>query len=141
VIPAPAERVWDLLADVEHWPSWYRACRWVRLEQGRGTTPPVAARAVSFRWKAHPLVVHSTVVAADRPRRFAMIADARGLHAERTFSMSPSPDGLGTTIIDHEVQFGPLPRLGRAFLARRLSAANRAMLDDLARAVGPDALP
>ena len=32
VIPASAERVWDLLADVERWPSWYRACRWVRLD-------------------------------------------------------------------------------------------------------------
>ena len=32
VIPASAERVWDLLADVERWPSWYRACRWVRVE-------------------------------------------------------------------------------------------------------------
>ena len=32
VIPASAERVWDLLTDVERWPSWYRACRWVRVE-------------------------------------------------------------------------------------------------------------
>ena len=32
VAPAAAERVWDLLADVEGWPSWYRACRWVRVE-------------------------------------------------------------------------------------------------------------
>ena len=32
VIRASAERVWDLLTDVERWPSWYRACRWVRVE-------------------------------------------------------------------------------------------------------------
>ena len=36
VIPASAERVWDLLTDVEGWPSWYRACRWVRVESRRG---------------------------------------------------------------------------------------------------------
>ncbi len=32
VIPTSAERVWDLLTDVEGWPSWYGACRWVRVE-------------------------------------------------------------------------------------------------------------
>jgi short-subunit dehydrogenase len=38
--PAPAERVWDLLTDVEGWPSWYRACRWVRVEPaGRPPEP------------------------------------------------------------------------------------------------------
>jgi len=31
VTPAAAERVWDLLTDVEGWPLWYRACRWVRV--------------------------------------------------------------------------------------------------------------
>ena len=36
VIQAPAERVWDLLTDVERWPSWYRACRWVRVEPTGG---------------------------------------------------------------------------------------------------------
>src|SRR5215813_12273635 len=30
VVHAAAERVWDLLTDVGRWPSWYRACRWVR---------------------------------------------------------------------------------------------------------------
>ncbi len=30
VIRASVERVWDLLTDVERWPTWYRACRWVR---------------------------------------------------------------------------------------------------------------
>ena len=42
VAPAAAERVWDLLADVEGWPSWYRACRWVRVEWRRpGRVLPV----------------------------------------------------------------------------------------------------
>ena len=36
VIRASAERVWDLLTDVERWPSWYRACRWVRVESPTG---------------------------------------------------------------------------------------------------------
>jgi short-subunit dehydrogenase len=75
VIRASAERAWDLLADVERWPSWYRACRWVQVEStGRAAATGSAARAASFRWKAHPVVLRSPVVAADRPHLFAIDA-------------------------------------------------------------------
>ncbi|HEX7314399.1 MAG TPA: SDR family NAD(P)-dependent oxidoreductase [Pyrinomonadaceae bacterium] len=129
VIHAPAERVWELLTDVERWPSWYRACRWVRVESTGS-----AARPLSFRWKAHPVELRSTVVAADRPHSFAIVADARGLHAERTFTLSPTPDGLSTVVVSHETQVGLVAWLGRVYLSRRLRAANQVMFDDLARA-------
>src|SRR5262245_24690365 len=45
VIRASADRVWDLLTDVERWPSWYRACKWVRVE-----STDTNGRAASFRW-------------------------------------------------------------------------------------------
>jgi len=131
VIPASAERVWDLLTDVERWPSWYRACRWVRVE-----TTDSAGRAASFRWKAHPVELRSRVVAADRPHSFAIVADARGLHADRAFTIRPTPDGLGTVVVSHETQVGPVAWLGRVYLAPRLHAANQVMFDDLARAAG-----
>jgi len=135
VIPASVERVWDLLTDVERWPSWYRACRWVRIEApGRAASAGQWPGAVSFRWKAHPVVLHSTVVASYRPTTFAIVADGRGVHAERTFTFRPAPDGRSTVVVSHEIQVGLLPRLGRVFLARRLHAANQAMFDDLARA-------
>ena len=135
VIPASAERVWDLLADVERWPSWYRACRWVRVEStGRAASTTGAARPMSFRWKAHPVELRSRVVAADRPHRFAIDADAAGLHAEREFTLRPTPDGLRTVVVSHETQVGLSARLGRLVLAPRLRAANQAMFDDLARA-------
>ena len=135
VIRASAERVWDLLTDVEGWPSWYRACRWVRVEStGGAASTGSATRAVSFRWKAHPVTLRSTVVAAERPHSFAIVADAPGLHADRTFTIRPTPDGLSTVVVSHETQVGLLPWLGRVFLARRLRAANQVMFDDLARA-------
>jgi len=137
VIPASAERVWDLLTDVERWPSWYRACRWVRVEStGRAASAGNRAERVSFWWKAHPIVLHSTVVASDRPRTFAIVADGRGVHADRTFTVRPAPDGRGTVVVSHETQVGWLPRLGRVFLAPRLHSANQAMFADLARAAG-----
>ena len=128
IISAPAERVWDLLTDVENWPSWYRACQWVRIE----STGP--GKPMSFRWKAHPVTLRSTVVGSDRPRSFAIIADGLGVHADRIFTLRPTPNGLGTIVISHETQVGLLPQVARNFLARRLGSANQTMFDDLARA-------
>ena len=138
VIPAPVERVWDLLSDVEHWPSWYRACRWVRVESTGGeASRGSGARRVSFRWKAHPVVLRSAVVASERPHSFAIIADATGLHADRSFTLRPTPDGLGTVVVSHETQVGIVARLGRMVLAPRLYRANQAMFEDLSRAAAP----
>jgi coniferyl-aldehyde dehydrogenase len=133
VIRASAERVWDLLTDVEGWPSWWRACRWLRLES------PTSAASVVFRWKAHPVELRSAVVKSDRPHCFAITADGRGVHAERTFTLRTTPDGSSTVVVSHETQVGLLPWLGRAFLAPRLHAVNQAFFDDLARAAGQGA--
>jgi short-subunit dehydrogenase/uncharacterized protein YndB with AHSA1/START domain len=133
VIRASAERVWEILSDVERWPSWYRACRWVRVEStGGGPSTPGAVR--SFRWKAHPVELLSTVTAAERPRTFAIVADAPGFHAERTFTIRPTQDGLASVVASDETQVGPFPWLGRAYLGPRLRAANQEMFEDLARA-------
>ena len=129
VIPAPAERVWDLLTNVEGWPSWYRACRWVSVESPASATQPLV-----FRWKAHPVELRSTVVATDRPHSFTFVADAWRLHAKRTFTIRPTPDGMSTIVVSHETQVGLLPWLGRIYLARRLRAVNQVMFDDLAQA-------
>jgi short-subunit dehydrogenase/uncharacterized protein YndB with AHSA1/START domain len=134
VIPAPAERVWDLLSDVGRWPSWYRACRWVRVEAKNS-----AGRATSFRWKAHPVKLRSTVTAAERPHSFSIDADGLGVHAERAFTLRPTPDGRGTGVVSYETQVGPLPRFGRAIVAPRLRASNQAMFEDLERAAARDA--
>jgi hypothetical protein len=95
---------------------------------------PGAAQPVSFRWKAHPVELRSTVTATDRPHSFTFIADAIGLHAERTFTIRPTPDSLSSVVISHETQGGPFPWLGRLYLAPRLRAANQVMFEDLARA-------
>ena len=124
----PSMSVWDLLTDVERWPSWWGACRWVRLDSTTSAAPVV------FRWKAHPVELRSAVLKSERPHCFAITADGRGVHAERTFTLRPTRDGSSTIIVSHETQVGPLPWLGRAFLAPRLHAVNQAMFDDLARA-------
>jgi uncharacterized protein len=135
LVPASPERVWDLLSDVERWPTWFRACRWVRVEStGSAASSPRDDRHISFRWKAHPVVLRSRVVAAERPHFFAFVADTHGIHAERAFTLRPTSDGRHTVVIDHEIQVGLLARLGRLWLGPRLRAVNQTMVDDLARA-------
>jgi uncharacterized protein YndB with AHSA1/START domain len=135
VIRASAEGVWELLADVARWPSWWRLCKWVRVE-----STDSAARATSFRWKAHPVELRSTVIAADRPRSFAITADGMGVRAVRRFTITPAPDATGVVVVSDETQEGPLPWLGRLILGPRLRKANQAMFEDLARAVGKAAV-
>src|SRR5262245_49935631 len=130
VIRASAEQIWNLLTDVAHWPSWYRACRWVRVESNENATQPMV-----FRWKAHPVELRSTVVTAFRPRSFTINADGLGVHADRTFTLRPTPDGLGTVVVSYETQVGPLPWFGRAIVGPRLHAANQAMFEDLSMAL------
>ena len=133
MIHAPAERVWDLLTDVERWPSWYRACRWVRLES------PTSAAAARLPVEGTPgRTAQRGGERAIEPHSFAITADGMGLHAERTFTLRPTPDGSSTVVVSHETQVGLLPWLGRAFLAPRLHAVNQAMFDDLARAAATE---
>ena len=78
------------------------------------------------------------MTASDRPHSFAFIADARGLLGRgHAFDAPPRPDGVGTVVLSHEPQTGPLPRLGRVVLAALLHATTQAWLTDLARAVTP----
>jgi carbon monoxide dehydrogenase subunit G len=130
VVRASAEQVWDILTDVERWPSWWRACRWVRIESSE------RGRPIVFRWKAHPVELLSTVVMSNRPNAFTITADGMGVHAERAFTLRATTDGLSTVIVSEETQVGPLPWFGRAFLGPRLRAVNQAMFNDLAAAVG-----
>jgi hypothetical protein len=66
----------------------------------------------------------------------ALVAEGLGVHADRTFTVRPAPDGRGTVVVSHETQVGPLPRVGRWILGPRLHGTNQAMFDDLARAAG-----
>ena len=129
-ISAPAELIWDVLSDVEQWPSWWAACRWVRIESRDSSAKPLV-----FRWKAHPVELRSSIVTSNRPQTFTITADGSGVHADRAFPLQAAADGFSTIVASDETQVGPLPWLGRLYLAPRLKRVNQAMFDDLARAV------
>ncbi|QUQ64090.1 SDR family NAD(P)-dependent oxidoreductase [Kutzneria sp. CA-103260] len=130
-IDADIDDVWRVLTTVDEWPTWYRACRWVRSDGAGGG--PVGPGA-TFTWKAHPVTLDSTVLAADPRRVFSFRAVARGLSAIHTVTLHPTPQGV--RVVSHETQTGPLPSLARWPLAAHLRASNTAWLRDLAGAVG-----
>src|SRR4029453_3399537 len=110
-------------------PAWVRGGKWGKGESpdrpasaSASTSPsaPGAAVPVSFRWKAHPVMLRSRVTANERPRTFAIIADGLGVHAARAFPTRPASDGRSSIVVSHETQVGPLPWLGRIYLAPRL---------------------
>jgi hypothetical protein len=61
----------------------------------------------------------------------AIVADALGLHAERMFTLCPTPDGLSTLIVSQETQRGRFR--GWAAYTRPVACgrANEAMFADL----------
>ena len=59
--------------------------------------------------KAHPLELHTTVVAADRRHSFAIVADALGLHSERMFTLRPRPMASAPLLSAMKLRSGPLP--------------------------------
>ena len=103
------------------------------LPMGPGRVPKCAARVASFRWKAHPVELRSTVVAADRPHSFAI--DRRRPGSPRR---SRIHDPRCARRAEHASSSATKPRSGRRAAGPgvprpRLRAANQAMSDDLAR--------
>ncbi len=127
-IAAPAQAVWELLADTSRWPQWYAACRWVR-NSAAGPLPAGAA----FDWKAHPVALHSVVSESVPGRVFRYTAASGGLHVDHAFTLTQTPEG--TRVLSKETQAGPLPAAGRAVLGPSLRRATQRWLEDLAATV------
>lgn len=125
-IDAPPERVWDVLADFEHYDDWNPFIRSIRasMEAGAkvdfkahagGRVVDIQARMLrvnrhqGFRWKG--------------PRSTAL---GRVFRGEHYFDLEPLEEGR-TRFIHGEHFGGLIPRLAGGFLRRRLSPAYEAM--------------
>jgi dimethylaniline monooxygenase (N-oxide forming) len=110
-IAAPADAVWDLVADVTRMGEWspecYR-CRWI----GARREPVVGARFVGFnrrgwaRW-----FTTNEVVAAERGHEFAF--RTQGTNVRWGYRFTPAADGAGTVLTETRDLSG-----GRAWLVR-----------------------
>jgi hypothetical protein len=102
-IDAPAERVWDVLADTSAWSDWDSGVVKVEGEAGEGKRLRITSELNPKR--AYPV----KVTAFDRPRRMAWKGGMPlGLFTGiRTYTLTP--EGEGRTRFDMREQFtGPL---------------------------------
>ena len=110
-IGAPIEVVWDVLTGIDRWPTWNSDVKSVSIEGP-------AAAGMSFRWKAGPGTITSTVVRMERPRLIAWNGRTLGIRARHDWHLEPR-DGR-TRVRTEESYDGLVARLLRRPLQKML---------------------
>lgn len=129
--PVAPDEVWRVLADPWSWSAWVGGAR--RIRDADPTWPQPGSR-LFHRWGPRPLAVrdHTTVLAADPPRRLVVTARARPWGAVRA-ELRLAAAGAGTELTLREDAASGIvtwfPRLGHAVQQRR----NQRSIDNLVR--------
>ena len=88
-ITAPAERVWEVLTDVEYWSEWTPTVTWVRrLDDG----PLRVGSRAKIRQPRVPETEY-VVTELDPGRSFTWVATGPGVLTTARHSVEPLPDG------------------------------------------------
>jgi hypothetical protein len=113
-IEAPVESVWRVLTAIAEWPSWNPDVKSVSIAGP-------AVEGASFRWKAGPGTIRSTIVQVDRPRLIAWTGTTLGITAIHVWRLEQL-DGR-TLVRTDESYDGLVARLLRRSLQRTLDKA------------------
>jgi carbon monoxide dehydrogenase subunit G len=113
------EAVWDVLTDVESWPTWNPDVKSASLEGN-------VAAGSTFRWKAGPGTIKSTIRHVDRPRLIAWTGTTFGIKATHVYNLEAR--GTKTLVRTTESYDGLVAQLFRRQLKRTL---DRALVDGL----------
>jgi hypothetical protein len=114
VIEAPVETVWGVLTAIGDWPSWNPDVKSVSIEG------PVFEGA-TFRWKAGPGTIRSTIVSVDQPRLIAWTGKSLGIKAVHVWRLEQRN---GTTLVRTEESYeGLVARSFRRSLQKKLDMA------------------
>ena len=85
-IQAKPEVVWDVLADIDNWPSWNPDVKEAKLTGG-------LKEGSVFRWKAGPGTITSTLEQVERPREIGWSGKTMGIIAVHVYRLEPLGDG------------------------------------------------
>jgi uncharacterized membrane protein len=105
-IAAPAETVWEVIADLPGWPAWNSDVRSMTLQ---GPFEPGS----TFRWRSGSASLVSTLRAIDPPNQIAWTGVTMGIHAVHVFRFERS-DG-GTIARSAESFRGVIPTVFRKY--------------------------
>jgi hypothetical protein len=113
-IATDPEKVWEVLAAVDRWPTWNPDVKSVVL------TGPVA-EGTQFRWKAGPGTINSTFLRVERPRLLSWKGRTLGIHALHSYEL----EGLdGVTVVRTEESWdGLLARVLRGRMQKMLESS------------------
>lgn len=119
VISAVPEVIWDVMADVDGWPSWSPDIVAAKLEG------PLAVGSV-FRWKSGSASLTSVLRSVDWPRELAWTGTTRGIKAVHVFRFEPHEDG--TLVRSEESWTGLLASLFKGYSRKTLDRGIRSWL-------------
>jgi hypothetical protein len=121
-IDAPIDHVWRILTAVDSWPTWNPDVKSVTIDG------PVVEGA-TFRWKAGPGTITSTIIRLDRPRLIAWRGKTLGINAFHVWHLEQRE--WRTQARTEESYEGLVARLLRRPLQKTLDAALAAGLRHL----------
>ena len=121
-IAAEPEVVWDALADFERWPAWNPEVKAMSID-GR------VAEGTTFRWKAGPGTITSTLRSVDRPNEIGWTGKWLGIDAVHVWHLEGA-DGQ-THLRTVESWAGWLSRLLRRPVRKQLQKSLDAGLPHL----------
>jgi hypothetical protein len=110
-IAADPEAVWEVLAAFDRWPSWNPEVRSMSMHG------PLAVGS-TFRWKAGPGTISSTIRQIEPPRRIGWTGRTLGMKAFDAFQLQPHE---GRTVVrEQESWNGLVAHLFRRSLQKTL---------------------
>lgn len=126
-VDAPPSKVWQIISDIDNWPSWNPDVRSARLE---GKLQPGSA----FVWKAGPGRIRSVLTAVERGALLAWRGETLGISALHVWRLEPTESGT-THVVTEESWAGLLPRAFPRAMTRTLQAAINNGLQAIKQAV------
>jgi hypothetical protein len=110
-VAADPETVWVAMAGIDRWPAWNPDVKSAHLEGE-------LADGSTFRWKAGPGTIVSTLQQVEQPRTLAWTGNTFGIKAVHVWRLEPKGDR--TIVRTEESWEGLLPHIFRGSMQRML---------------------